>query len=70
MFRVFVFPAVGLFCRVVYPTFQGINKNNAENAIRQVRTETADHECSLPFSPNEMGIGICGRCSTFAAGKR
>lgn len=70
MFLAFIFPAVGLFRRVVHPTFQGMDKNNARGAIHQVRTKTADRICSLPFCPNEMGLGICARCSTFAAEKR
>ena len=70
MFLVFIFPAVGLFSRVVHPTFQGMDKNNARDAIHQVRTKTADRTYSLPSCPNEMGFGICARCSTFAAEKR
>lgn len=70
MFRILIFPAVGLFRRVVHPTFQGMDKNNAQGAIHQVRTKTADRICSQPSCPNEMGFGICARCSTFAAEKR
>ena len=56
MFCTFIFPAVGLFHRVVHPIFQGRDKNNARGAIHQVRTKTADRTCSLPSCPNEMEL--------------